>query len=48
MHGIAGPILGVLGLFHQSMAKIAAWDKSALKQACLRYEQPDIESLERC
>lgn len=48
VHEIAGPTLGVLGLFHQNTAKIAAWDKSALKQACLRYEQPGIESLERC
>lgn len=47
-HGIAGPILGVLRLIRKNMAKIAAWVKSALKQACLRCEQPDIESLEKC
>lgn len=47
-HGIAEPILGVLRLTYKNMAKIAAWVKSSLKQACLRYEQPDIKSLEKC
>lgn len=31
VHAIAGPLLGVLGLYHQNMAEIAAWNTVSFK-----------------